>query len=49
MKDFHLWVNSNFIQGTHFDINGFYIPKHGGFENYSLDELLVIFFKNKIA
>lgn len=40
MKDFHLWVNLNFIQGTHFDINGFYVPKHGKFENYSLDELV---------
>ena len=47
MKDFHLWINLNFIQGTHFDINGFYVPKHGRFENYSLDELLTIFLETK--
>jgi hypothetical protein len=47
MKDFHLWINLNFIQGTHFDINGFYVPKHGKFENYSLDELLTIFLETK--
>jgi hypothetical protein len=40
MKDFHIWVTSNFIQGTHFDVNGFYVPKYGKFENYSLDELV---------
>ena len=40
MKGFHIWVDNHYIQGTHFDTNGFYIPKQGKFENYTLDELV---------
>jgi hypothetical protein len=40
MKGFHIWVDTHYIQGTHFDVNGFYVPKQGKFENYTLDELI---------
>ena len=40
MKGFHVWVDNHYIQGTHFDTNGFYVPKQGKFENYTLDELV---------
>jgi hypothetical protein len=40
MKGFHIWVDTHYIQGTHFGVNGFYVPKQGTFENYTLDELV---------
>ena len=40
IKGFHVWVDNHYIQGTHFDTNGFYVPKQGKFENYTLDELI---------
>ena len=40
MKGFHIWIDTHYIQGTHFDVNGFYVPKMGKFENYTLNELV---------
>jgi len=40
MKGFHVWVDTHYIQSTHFVANGFYISKEGKFENYTLDELI---------
>jgi hypothetical protein len=40
MKGFHVWIDTHYIQGTHFDINGFYVSKEGKFTNHTLDELV---------
>ena len=40
MKEFHIWVDTHYVKGTHFDVNAFYTPKQGKFENYTLDELV---------
>lgn len=41
MKGFHIWVDTHYIQSTHFEANGFYISKEGKFENFTLDELII--------
>lgn len=41
MKGFHIWVDTHYLQGTHFEANGFYISKEGKFENFTLDELII--------
>ena len=40
MKGFHIWVDTHYLQGTHFEVNAFYIAKAGKFENYTLEELV---------
>jgi hypothetical protein len=41
MKGFHIWIDTHYLQGTHFEVNAFYVPKTGKFENYTLDELAI--------
>jgi hypothetical protein len=31
MKGFHIWIDTHYLQGTHFEVNAFYVPKVGKF------------------
>lgn len=46
MQDFHLWVDKHYYKGTHFEINGFYVPREGVFKTFTLDELVELYFEN---
>lgn len=48
MKNFHLWIDKNYLKGTHFDVNGFYIPRLGQFTNHTLDELIEIYLNENL-